>query len=134
MISKQDVVNMSDEQILNMIESAKGCTETEKFREKFDCDFSYAFLRNELISRGYVLKYVKESDQAVVAPEKTVVKLKAPEKQGRVRKTVEVSKDTWDKWKKLTDALPWAGSVLDAALQRFIDDEKNGKIMFEIGR
>lgn len=52
MITKEQLQQMSDSELLDMVTNAKGHTGKD-FGATFDCDFSYSFLTGELQKRGY---------------------------------------------------------------------------------
>ena len=139
MIRKEDVTTMTDEKLLEMVQQSKGHT-GEGFKEFMDCNFTYSVLIRELKRRGYVNGWYKPLAKysepftsgktlSINQSQQTVIKLVNNRgKDNRVRKTIEVSKETWDRWKELVSALPWSGTVLEIALLRFLDDIDNEKI------
>ena len=63
MITKDDLRNMSDRELLDLINQAteQHCT-GKNFSEKFDCDFSYTHLTQMLRNRGWTLGWHKLSE------------------------------------------------------------------------
>ena len=63
-MKKEDLNKLSDDEIISMIENAKGNTKTEDFKKLYDCDFSYTYLVNYLTEkRGYQKKWVKVTEE-----------------------------------------------------------------------
>lgn len=60
-----------------------------------------------------------------------VIILQKPEAKG-CRITLTVSEETADAWKKFTAPLPYKQIPADAAIRRFMEDAKAGKVVFEM--
>ena len=43
-MQKEDLENLTDDEIIMMIEKSKGNTKTIDFQKLFNCDFSYTYL------------------------------------------------------------------------------------------
>ena len=50
-MKKEDLHKLSDEEIILMIENAKGNTKTEDFKKLYNCDFSYTYFVNYLTEK-----------------------------------------------------------------------------------
>lgn len=141
MLSKKDVISMSNEQVLALVDKAKGHT-GDDFKQHMDCDFTYSYLTSELKRRGYVFYscwYLEGEIPATPGKQQKYDKADIPDivylgekipKENRIKTTVEMKKETWDRWKEMTETLSNKMVVLDAALMRFMDDFDQGNIEF----
>lgn len=134
-MKKEDLNKLSDEEIISMIENAKGNTKTEDFKKLYHCDFSYTYLVNYLIEkRGYQKKWVKvtEENNDFRQYREEVDILYMEKSEECVRKSYMLSKTVADDWKKFTDKIPYNSVLLNYALSRTMDDIRKGKVRIEI--
>lgn len=120
-----ELKNMSNQELADF---ANGITNTKDFQQNTGAEFSYNTLMSEIRHRGGVKTYVfpEESEQADI-----ITLIKTDE---TYRQQFKMSKKVSDKWKKFASDKPNRSVLLDAALTRFMDDFKNGKIKFLIGQ
>ena len=110
-----------------LAEFANKITNTRDFQKQTGAEFSYNTLMAEIKRRGGVKTYVfPESEQADI-----ITLTKTDE---TYRQQFKMSKKVSDRWKKFASDKPNRSVLLDAALTRFMDDFKNGKIKFLIGQ
>ena len=111
-----------------LAEFANKITNTKDFQQSTGAEFSYNTLMAEIKRRGGVKTYVfpEESEQPDI-----ITLTKTDE---TYRQQFKMSKKVSDKWKKFASDKPNRSVLLDAALTRFMDDFKRGKIKFLIGQ
>lgn len=110
-----------------LAEFANKITNTKDFQQNTGAEFSYNTLMAEIKRRGGVKTYVfPESEQADI-----ITLTKTDE---TYRQQFKMSKKVSDKWKKFASDKPNRSVLLDAALTRFMDDYKKGKIKLLIGQ
>lgn len=111
-----------------LAEFANQITNTRDFQQTTGAEFSYNTLMSEIRRRGGVKTYVfpEESEQADI-----ITLIKTDE---TYRQQFKMSKKVSDRWKKFASDKPNRSVLLDAALTRFMNDFKNGKIKFLIGQ
>lgn len=120
-----ELKNMSNQELADF---ANKITNTRDFQKQTGAEFSYNTLMAEIKRRGGVKTYVfpEESEQADI-----ITLIKTDE---TYRQQFKMSKKVSDRWKKFASDKPNRSVLLDAALTRFMDDFKNGKIKFLIGQ
>lgn len=120
-----ELKNMSNQELADF---ANQITNTRDFQQTTGAEFSYNTLMAEIKRRGGVKTYVfpEESEQADI-----ITLIKTDE---TYRQQFKMSKKVSDRWKKFASDKPNRSVLLDAALTRFMDDFKNGKIKFLIGQ
>lgn len=134
-MSKEELQKLPDSTLLQMVEKSAGHTGAD-FSAYLSCDFSYSYLTGELKRRGYLNGWHKAGGSAKASvedahePEIITLGKKSENESGR-RITLTASKDVADVWRNLTLPLPDKQSITDAALKRFIDDVKAGRVKFE---
>ena len=135
-MKKENLHKLSDEEIILMIENAKGNTKTEDFKKLYNCDFSYTYLVNYLTEKkGYQKKWVKvtEENNDFIRNEEVVEVLYMEKSEDTiVRKSYLLSKTVADEWKSFTEKIPYNSTVLNFALSRTMDDIRKGKVRIEI--
>lgn len=135
MMTKEDLQNKTDEELLEMIEQAKGHTGPD-FKDYYGCDFSYSFLTDTLKRRGWALGWHRVSadspKNAGVAMEKMVVALKKVE--CTERKVFTVPQDTAREWSTFAAGMPYKVPLIDAALKMFMRACQEGKVEFAINQ
>ena len=131
MITKNDMLNMTDMQLLELVENAKGHTGKE-FQAHCDTDFSYSVLLNELRNRGYENGWYKPSSTIVEPVKETeYIYLEELEAHGRCVKTsFDIGEDTLEKWRKMTSMMARKGRILEIAMIRFMDSLDSGELDF----
>lgn len=119
-----ELKNMSNQELADF---ANRITNTRDFQQTTGAEFSYNTLMSEIRRRGGVKTYVfPESEQADI-----ITLIKTDE---TYRQQFKMSKKVSDRWKKFASDKPNRSVLLDAALTRFMDDFKRGKIKFLIGQ
>lgn len=110
-----------------LAEFANKITNTRDFQKQTGAEFSYNTLMAEIKRRGGVKTYVfpEESEVDIITLTKT---------DETYRQQFKMSKKVSDKWKKFASDKPNRSVLLDAALTRFMNDYKKGKIKFLIGQ
>lgn len=135
-MKKEDLNKLSDDEIISMIENAKGNTKTEDFKKLYDCDFSYTYLVNYLTEkRGYQKKWVKvteENNDFRQYKEEVDILYMEKSEEVCVRKSYMLSKTVADEWKKIMDKIPYNTVLMNYALSRTMDDIRKGKVRIEI--
>lgn len=121
----EQLKNMSNQELADF---ANKITNTKDFQKQTGAEFSYNTLMAEIKRRGGIKTYVfpEESEQPDI-----ITLTKTDE---TYRQQFKMSKKVSDKWKKFASDKPNRSVLLDAALTRFMDDYKKGKIKFLIGQ
>ena len=126
MITRNDLKNFTERELLDLVEQAKG--HTKDFQETVGADFSYSALIDEITARGG--KNGWYFDTQCGTDEHTVIPV---EKQGEtIRKPYTVSKDIAEEWSEFMRSFPVPSVALGSALSRFMADYRNGRIEFRI--
>ena len=129
-MTKEQVQQKSDKEILEMIERAKGNT-GNNFSNYMNCDFSYTFLTSILKDRGYENGWHKVTSSAPsVAKPETILMRKTTDEV--TRQTFMIEKSIADDWKAFNQNVPYKTVTIGCALQRFMDDYKNHLINFKL--
>lgn len=128
-MTMEELQASDDEILLEMVELAKGHTNSNDFKEHLWADFSYSFLTGELKNRHYVNGWYKVGD-ATVMPRPEVVTLRNTGGGDRLTLTVDTAVKT--AWHNLTARVPYKKALAIAALSRFIDAVNAGRIKFEV--
>ena len=134
-MQKEDLENLTDDEIIMMIEKSKGNTKTIDFQKLFNCDFSYTYLVKYLTEkRGYEKKWVRKDNEKHINKndnkKKEVLYMEKSE-DTIVRKSYLLSKTVADEWKSFNEKIPYNSVVLDYALSRTMSDIKNGNVQIE---
>lgn len=129
-MSKEELQQKTDEEILQMIQKAQGNTGKE-FSEIMGCDFSYSYLTKTLRDRGYDNGWHKVSEAAVVAPKPTVIQMKKSD-DITVRVSYMLDRSVAEAWKEFNQHVPYKSVTLGFAMKRFMEDVRSGKIKFEL--
>lgn len=125
-ITKKDLITKTDEELLNMIERAKGHTGKE-FGDYMGADFSYSFLTNYLrTSRGYENGWYK-ADVTINNITKETIIMKQSDSP-KIRQSYKISKNVADEWKRFNKNVIYKTVTIDEALKRFMRDVKSGKV------
>lgn len=119
-----ELKNMSNQELADF---ANKITNTRDFQKQTGAEFSYNTLMSEIRRRGGVKTYVFPDDQQA-----DIITLTKTDET--YRQQFKMSKKVSDKWKKFASDKPNRSVLLDAALTRFMDDYKKGKIKFLIGQ
>lgn len=119
-----ELKNMSNQELADF---ANKITNTRDFQKQTGAEFSYNTLMSEIRRRGGVKTYVFPDDQQA-----DIITLTKTDET--YRQQFKMSKKISDKWKKFASDKPNRSVLLDAALTRFMDDYKKGKIKFLIGQ
>ena len=129
-MTKEEVQEKSDEELLQMIQKAPGHTGKD-FSDYMNCDFSYTYLTGLLRDRGYENGWHKTSEGVSPITKPTVIQMKKSEEES-VRQSYMIDKPTAEKWKKFNQHVPYKTVTLGWALRRFMDDYESGRIKFEL--
>lgn len=130
LITKDECRNMSDSELLHMVNNATGHTGKD-FAEYMNCDFSYSFLTSELQKRGYINDWHKVTNEDNNNKDITYINMKKSKNEA-VRQAFLIDKDVNDKWKQFNKNIPYKTVTINNALSRFMDDYKKGLIKFTI--
>ena len=129
-MTKEEALQLSDTELLQMIEKATGHTGSD-FQEFMSCTFSYTTLTNILKNRGYENGWHKTSEgSSPLHNPVTIILEKSDEKLVRPGYSVPVS--IADEWKSFNRNNPHKSVALGYALQRFMEDQRSGKIKLEV--
>lgn len=147
MKTKSDLMRMSRRELLDMAVAAKGCTgnDPEKpdtyFQGRFDTEFSYSDLSNQLKRSGAVNgwyypdelpeKHKDEMEGVVdekIFKDSDIVELRKLKKEEIKRQTYVVPADIAEEWAEFTSVSPSKAILLGAAMRRFMADAKAGVI------
>ena len=130
LITKDECRNMSDSDLLHMVNNATGHTGKD-FGEYMNCDFSYSFLTGELQKRGYINDWHKVTNDDNDNKDITYINMQKS-KNETVRQAFLIDKEINDKWKQFNQNIPYKTVTINNALSRFMDDYKKGLIIFTI--
>ena len=119
-----ELKNMSNQELADF---ANGITNTKDFQQNTGAEFSYNTLMSEIRRRGGVKTYVFPDEQQA-----DIITLTKTDET--YRQQFKMSKRVSDQWKKFASDKPNRSVLLDAALTRFMDDFKRGKIKLLIGQ
>lgn len=128
MISKEEVKSFSDEKLKEMQKKAQG--HTTDFKEYLNCDFSYSFFSNVLKQRGLPHRLRNANNEVSRTDTPDIITLNKSE-YSTIRKSYTISSSTADEWRNFCKNVPNPSILLSAAMERFMDDYKTGKIRFE---
>ncbi len=129
-LSKEAVKSLSDSELLQMLKDAKGHTGTD-FGRYMNCEFSYTYLTSILEDRGYKNGWYKAGKGSSPTIRPDIITMSMPNGE-TVRKSFIIDSDTAKQWKEFNKKIPFPSVTLSAALIRFMDDYKDGKIKFEL--
>lgn len=129
-MTKEELQQKSDAEILALIDGAKGHTGKD-FSEVMNCDFSYSYLTGVLSDRGYEIGWHKTSEGNAVKPKPTVIQMKKSDVECH-RQSYMIEDSIAQEWKDFNKAVPYKTVTLAYALRRFMDDYKSGLIKFEL--
>lgn len=142
---KSDLVKMSRRELLDLVTAAKGCTGSDPskpetyFQGKFDTEFSYSDLCNQLRRLGatngwYFPDELSEQHKDEKSAETTsfsdsdVIELRKLKKDEVRRQTYVVPADVATEWNEFTSVSPSKAILLGAAMRRFMADAKAGVV------
>ena len=128
LITKDECRNMSDAELLHMVNNATGHTGKD-FADYMNCDFSYSFLTSELQKRGYINDWHKVTNDDCNNKDITYINMQKS-KAETVRQAFLIDKEINDKWKQFNKKIPYKTVTINHALSRFMDDYNNGLIKF----
>lgn len=126
--TKDELQTMTDDQLLDMADRAKG--HTKDFQDYMTCDFSYSFLTDTLQKRGYVNGWYKPATVSRIECAETVI-LRSQEPGKRLTLTVDPA--VAEEWHEVASSVRHQQALATVALSRLIRAAKDGKIKFEIG-
>lgn len=129
-MTKEELQQKSDAEILAMVKNAKGHTGND-FSDFMNCDFSYSYLTTVLGDRGYENGWHKTSEGNATKPKATVIQMKKSDVECH-RQSYMIEDSIAQEWKDFNKAVPYKTVTLGYALRRFMDDYKNGLIKFEL--
>ena len=129
-MSKEEAMQLSDEELLQMVEKATGHT-SKDFSDYMNCDFSYTTLTNLLKDRGYENGWHKTSECSSPGFKPTVIPMKKSDEK-IVRVSFSLDKSVYDEWKSFNTNVPFKTVTLGYALKRFMEDVRSKKIKFEL--
>lgn len=93
----EELIHLSDEQILGIVNYTTKIKSTAKFKEIFETNISYNNCRDELKKRGYVQRWFKPTEQVKEEP-----KTEITEDKTSITKTLAPYKKPVDGFKKQT--------------------------------
>lgn len=129
-MTKEELQQKSDKEILDLIEKSKGHTGND-FSEFMNCDFSYSFLTTTLKDRGYENGWHKTSDTPSSSVRPTTIKMRKSDEEVS-RQSYMVEKNIAEEWKQFNKNVPYKTVTLGWAMKRFMEDVKSGRIKFEL--
>ncbi|MCR5233969.1 MAG: hypothetical protein K6E53_08680 [Lachnospiraceae bacterium] len=129
-MSKEEVQQKSDDELLLMIQQAQGHTGKD-FPDFMKCDFSYSYLTGLIRGRGYENGWYKTSEGSLPIMKPTVIRMKKSEND-TTRKAFVIDEDIAAEWKDFNKNVPFPSVTLGYALRRFMDDYRSGRIAFEL--
>ena len=130
-MTKEEVQQKTDEELIQMIQKSQGFTGKE-FSDRMNCDFSYSYLTGLLKKRGYENgwhKTTSEGSSPIVKP--VVLQMKKSDDEVS-RQSYMVEKSVADEWKQFNKNVPYKTVTLGWALRRFMDDVRSGRVKFEL--
>ena len=147
MKTKGDLMRMSRRELLDLVMSAKGCTGSDPtkpesyFQGKFDTEFSYSDLCNQLRRLGATNGWyfpdelseqhkdeMFESTEEESFKDSDIVELRKLRKEEIKRQTYVVPGDIAEEWAEFTSVSPSKAILLGAAMRRFMADAKAGVV------
>ena len=129
-MTKEELQQKSDAELLEMIKKAKGHTGND-FSDFMNCDFSYSYLTTVLGDRGYENGWHKTSDGNAGKPKPTIIQMKKSDAMCH-RQSFMIEDSIAADWKEFNSHVPYKTVTLGYALSRFMNDYKNGLIKFEL--
>ncbi|MCR4814454.1 MAG: hypothetical protein K5879_06475 [Lachnospiraceae bacterium] len=127
-MTKADLLQKTDEELLQMIAVASGHTGKD-FRDYMNCDFSYNVLTSHLKERGYEMGWHKSDRNSSTKP--VVIQMKKSD-EAMIRQSYMLEKSIADEWKSFNKNVPYKSVTLGYALRRFMSDVQSGRIIFEL--
>ncbi len=127
LLTKEDLPNISDEELIRMSEQAKGHTGKD-FKKFMNCDFSYSVLIAEMKRRGMVNGWHIPGSTPSAKPERITAKKDKTIEYTRI--TLTVDKQTAADWRAFTENMAFNSVVTSCALQRLMRDVKSGHVTF----
>lgn len=128
-MTKEELQQKTDEELLAMIQKAQGHTGKD-FQEYMQCDFSYSYLSTALKNRGWENDWHKVSESSFALKPVTIRMKKSDDETVRV--SYMLDKSTAEQWKRFNKNVPYKTVTLGAAMQRFMEDVRSGRIRFEL--
>lgn len=129
-MTKEEVQQKSDAELLQMINQAKGHTGID-FSDYMHCDFSYSYLTGLLRDRGYENGWHKVTNAPATAQKPTVIQMKKSEGVCH-RQSFMIEDSIAAEWKNFNEYVPYKTVTLGWALKRFMDDVRSDRIKFEL--
>ncbi len=129
-MTKEELQQKTDEELLAMIQKAQGHTNKE-FQEYMQCDFSYSYLTTALKSRGWENDWHKVSGTAAATPKPVTLPTRKSDDE-IVRVSYMLDKSVAEEWKHFNKNVPYKTVTLRLAMKRFMDDVRSGRIKFEL--
>ena len=129
-MTKEEVQQKSDYELLQMIQRAQGHTGKD-FPAHMGCDFSYSYLTGLLRDRGYENGWHKTSEGSSPVVKPTVIRMKKSD-DGTTRKSYIADEVIAAEWKEFNKNVPFPSVTLSWALRRFMEDYRSGRITFEL--
>lgn len=125
----KDLRNAPDQELLEMVKKAPGNT-GKSFQSTFGVEFSYTTLTKELNNRGYKKEWHKvdggKGKKGIVAKIYNLNNL-----EDRTRRNLTIPDEIFKIYIKYFGKIHNQSVVIGVALERFIEDYKNGLIDFK---
>lgn len=145
MKTKGDLVKMSRRELLELVAAAKGCTGSDPakpesyFQGKFDTEFSYSDLCNQLRRLGATNGWYfpdelsgqhkdETSADTTSFSDSDIIELRKLRKEEVRRQTYVVPADIAVEWSEFMSVSPSKAILLGAAMRRFMADAKAGVV------
>lgn len=120
-----DLKNAKDNEVLQCMEEIKTKgVKTNDFQITFETDYSYSALVNELTSRGYVQKWVKNK--------KEIKEIKVKFSKDNARMNLNMTKECKERFEKFLEDKSYNFVHTTAAIMNYLDEVEKKEIKVSV--
>lgn len=144
-VTQEDIKNMKPEKLLAFLRQYEGAGRSQRFTDdaatnekkkdgiSYKYDFSWSWLKNQVYSVGIEYSdgagcWNMRSDNTKQGESVYTICLRKMDKTQTKKRTIEADTDVWREWDKMLIDVPCKSAFYSAALSRFMEDMRAGKI------